>query len=326
MAPDGYSAGLRRLGEQLIEEAPARFKRFYYEEILGRSPESSELAREPVRSPADCVKDFLSSDEFLGMHDVVLQRAFPNLARELFLHVPKSGGSTIFHAFDADRRFCPLHLYHGYDNGWFTDKLGYLRDVVLRLSDPRTQYALIYGHPPATRIINNRLKRGWDNVFTTLRDPIDACVSWVNYVLTLLRDDPNHPDVVTWRNTLDVADDRVFANREDLLQLGPRIVERIIPCNAICTTLGRTGSLDSALETAVILGVKFVRIENINDYLHSRGITSPVIRNMSKKFLALSDLDYATRVALYDRISEDLKLYDWIGRFGVQGGGPWLEL
>ena len=124
-ATHGYAAGLERLGERLRAEEPARFLRFYYEEILGRSPETAQLALLPVDSPADTIRALLSSDEFMYNHDIVFQRGFPNLTREFFLHVPKSGGTSIFQAFASDKRFCPLHLFPGFDNGWFADRLGY---------------------------------------------------------------------------------------------------------------------------------------------------------------------------------------------------------
>jgi hypothetical protein len=324
--PDGYLAGLHRLDAELKLEGPTRFTRFYYEEILGRSPDEALFARQPVSAPWECISELLVSDEFMLTQDVELQKAFPGLSREFFLHVPKSGGSTIFHAFESDPRFCPLHVFHGYDNGWFHDRLDYLRSTLLRLHHPAAQYVFTYGHPPAMRIVDNRLKRGWDNVFTTLREPIDTCVSWINYVLTLIAKDPRHPDVVAWRAKLEMPQAEAAIDRVTATSLAHQIVEHIVPYNAICATLGAQATLDSAVEMSGILDIKIIGLDQIKDYLCYRGIKSYQQMNSSDKYVAFGDLSRKTRLMLYDKVAEDLKFYDWVGRHAVLGDGPWFVL
>lgn len=325
-ASEDYLTDLQRLGEDLKGEALARFRRFYYEEILSRSPETAEFAKTPVEVPSDCIIELLCSDEFMREHDILLQRAFPHLTRDFFFHVPKSGGTTIFQAFEADTRFCSLHLFHGYDNGWFTNRLDYLRNVLLRLQHPKAEYIFVYGHPTTSRVKDNRLKRGWDNAFITLRNPIDAGVSWINYVVTLMNSAPTHPDVIAWRSELGIPADRVLMDRASILELVPQIVEITAPSNAICRTLGTEPRLDSALEMAVILDVRIIRLEQIDDYIRSRGISTNQRMNVSEKYVELSELDHRTRLALYDRNSEDLKFYNWVNRHAVSGEGPWSRL
>ncbi|MGH7058313.1 MAG: hypothetical protein ACREFZ_10675, partial [Acetobacteraceae bacterium] len=144
--PDGYDAGLRKLDEDLRRRGPSQFARFYIEELLGRSPKTAAEASELVLFPSRRIADILCSNEFMNQSDIVLQRQFSHLSREFFFHIPKSGGYTVFEAFRADPRFCPLHLYPGYNNGWFETNLGYLRNTVLRLADPRTRHVFIVGH------------------------------------------------------------------------------------------------------------------------------------------------------------------------------------
>lgn len=315
----GYNAGLQRLGRELATQASARSRRFYYEEILGRSPEDAVFALDPIDDPAECIRYLLCSDEFMSEHDIILQREFPNLTREFFLHVPKSGGTTILQAFGSDRRFCLLYLFPGFDNGWFEDRLHYLRTAVSRLLHQEAQYVVVGGHLTAQRIITHHLKRGWDSAFATVRDPIESSVSWVNYVLTLLATDPNHPDVAAWRSILEIPPKREFTDRRAALDLAPRIIDRLVPSNAICTALGRTPDFISAVDTATVLDVKMIRIEQIGDFLRSRGITRFESRNVSHKHVAWSDLDHKTRSMLYDKNSEDLKFYDWVTRHTTQG-------
>ncbi|MGH7045884.1 MAG: hypothetical protein ACREE2_05775 [Stellaceae bacterium] len=324
--PEGYDAGLRRLDDALRQRGPSQFARFYIEEMLGRSPATAAEARELVLCPSRRISEILSSNEFMDQHDVILQREFAHLSREFFFHIPKSGGSTVFEAFRADPRFCPLHLYPGYDNGWFETNLGYLRNTVLRLADPRTRHVFIVGHPPTTRILENHLKRGWDSAFTILRDPIDACLSRINYVLTGLCKNPIHPDVIGWRNTLELPDNPFLPDRRRALDLAQRIVERLVPDNPTCEALGTEPLLESVLDNAAILDLKIIRFQQVDDYIRHRGIARHERFNISTRYVELSDLDRRLRLTMYDKNGEDLKFYDWVGKHMVPGDGPWFEL
>jgi hypothetical protein len=323
--PDGHSAGLKRLGEELKDEGPTQHWRFYYEEILGRSPETVTLAQMPVDAPTDAICAMLTSDEFLEKHDIVLQREFPQLTRDLFLHIPKSGGTTIFHAFESDDRFCSLHLFP--NPYWFSDRLGYLKNTIRRLTNSKTRYVCLWDHPPAVRFLQNRLKRGWDNAFMTLRDPIDAGVSWINYVLTHVTNDAStHGEAITWRRQLGLPERPDIKSRAAALSLIPKIIDLFVPPNAICTTLGRAPNLESALEMAMILDLKIIPLVQVDDYIRYRGIGTYRRMNESERFVELFDLDHRSRVALYDKNDEDLKFYAWTVRHAITGPGPWLKL
>jgi hypothetical protein len=322
---EGYLVGLKRLSEELKSQGPTQFWRFYYEEILARSPETAELARKPISSPVDAICAMLRSDEFMQKHDIVLQREFPQLTRDIFLHVPKSGGTTIFHAFESDDRFCSLHVFP--NPHWFADRLGYLRKTIIRLLNPKARYVCLWDHPPAIRFMQNRLKRGWDNAFMILRDPIDASVSWINYVLTQVATNAStHGDAASWRRELNVPETADAKDRGAAVRLIPKIVELFVPSNAICTMLGREPSLESALETAAILDLKIIRIEQADEYIRYRGITGYRRMNESVRFVEFSDLDRQTQFALYDKNGEDLKFCAWASRHAVAGEGPWVTL
>lgn len=324
--PDGYDAGLRRLDDDLRKRGPSQFSRFYSEELLGRSPDNPAEARELVLCPSRRIREVLESNEFMSRHDIILQREFPHLSREFFFHIPKSGGSTVFEAFRADPRFCPLHLYPGYDNGWFETNLGYLRKAVLRLADPRTRHVFIFGHPRTSRILTNNLKRGWDSAYTILRDPIDACLSRINYVLTLLSKAPNHPDVIAWRNTLELPHEPFLPDRRRALALAPKIVDLLVPDNPTCDALGTEPLIESVIENAAILDLKIIQFQQVDHYIRHRGITRFDRTNISTRYVELSDLDLRLRLTMYDKNAEDLKFYDWVGRHMTPGDGPWFEL
>lgn len=221
--------------------------------MLGHSPVTAEAVLELVLFPSRRIRELLASNEFMDQHDIMLQREFSHLSREFFFHIPKSGGTTVFEAFRSDHRFCPIHLFRGYDNGWFPVRLGYLRDTILRLKDPQARHVFVYGHPSTSRILGNNLKRGWDTAFTILRDPIDACLSWINYVLTLVSSRPTHPDVIRWQTALGLSEEPFLPDRRTAVALAPRIAELIVPSNPMCTILGADSDLQSVLDNAMVL-------------------------------------------------------------------------
>ncbi|MGH7030593.1 MAG: hypothetical protein ACREEZ_09235 [Stellaceae bacterium] len=324
--PEGYDAGLRRLDEDLRKRGPNQFARFYIEEMLGRSPETSEAARELVLHPSRRIREMLASNEFMEQHDIVLQQEFSHLSREFFFHTPKSGGTTVFEAFQADCRFCPIHLFSGYDNGWLPVRLSYLRNTILRLTDPRARHVFLYGDPSTARILGHNLKRGWDTAFAILRDPIDACLSWINYVLTLICTRPTHPDAIRWRNTLGMPEDPFLPDRGSVLALAPRILELIVPSNPMCSILGSEPHIESVLDNATILDLKIIRFEQLDEYIRFRGIARYERMNVSTRYVEFADLDRNIRLTMYEKNADDLQFYDWVGKHMSPGDGPWVEL
>ncbi|HTV43949.1 MAG TPA: hypothetical protein VMF05_01415 [Stellaceae bacterium] len=324
--PEGYDAGLRRLDDELRQRGPSQFARFYIEEMLGRSPATAAEARELVLCPSRRISEILSSNEFMGRHDIILQREFPHLSREFFFHIPKSGGSTLTAALDSDGRFCPIDISQGRDSGAFAYRLASLRNTILRLANPRTRSVLIIGHPSVKRILSYQLKRGWDHAFTILRDPIDSSLSMINYVLTRLCDYPTAQDSATWRDILQLPDDPFLPDRRRALELAPKIVELLVPDNPTCGALGTEPLLESVLDNAVILDLKIIRFQQIDDYIRYRGVARHKRFNISTRYVELSDLDRRLRLTIYDKNAEDLKFYDWVGRHMIPGDGPWFEL
>ncbi len=324
--PEGYDAGLRRLDDDLRRRGPSQFARFYIEELLGRSPDTAAIAQEVVVSPSRHIRQILSSNEFMEQHDIVLQREFAHLSREFFFDIPKSGGATLFEAFRSDPRFCPIHLFPAYDNGWFGASLAYLRNTILRLEHPQARHISVFGHGSAVRILNNTLKRGWDSAFAILRDPIDTCLSVINYALDLLRTKPSHPDVIRWRCALELSDSAFLPDRRAALDLAPKIIDLVAPGNPLCEILGSEPSLESVLDNAAILDLKIIRFEQLDDYIRFRGTTRYGRMNVSARYVELADLDRRARLAIYEKNAEDIKFCDWVGRHMVPGNGPWFEL
>ena len=324
-ADDGYEPGLHRLSDELREEKPARFLRFYYEEILGRSPERPERAQERVDTPARPISEFLSSDEFMFRHDLTLQKEYAHLERALFLHVRKAGGTTLIEALRSDKRYCPICLFPGYDNGYFSDRLEYLRKTIIRLESPDARYVFTFGHPPASHIISNKLKRGWDSAFTVLRNPVDAGVSMLNFLLTKVCSSSNHPNNLAWREKLGFPPNEAVSEKA-VDTLIPNIVRLLVDVNPMCSILGQEATMRSAIDTVAILDLKIIKFPQLDEYIKSIGIKQHRRMNVSKRYIELENIDRRTRLDLFDKLSEDIKFYAWVERHATAGDGPWVRI
>ena len=106
----GYEAGLDKLSRRCQEDEHFKYFRAYYEELLKRSPEDAEIAAKPIHDSTETIKSMIRSDEFSGMYAHNFCNEFPSLNRELFIHIPKTGGGTILASLNADARFAIMPL------------------------------------------------------------------------------------------------------------------------------------------------------------------------------------------------------------------------
>ena len=211
------------------------------------------------------------------------------------------------------------------DAGWVPDKLQFLSETLKRLLRPETQFIALRGHPRAKDIVEGKLKRSQDSIFTVLREPFDAAVSMVNHILTQIGSDGKRPDGQYWREKLGISG-RWLGDAIGAKKLLPAIVENFINTNQMCSQLGFDGTLSSAIDTIQRLDINIVLLDGLSNYLKYLGIESYQNENISTKYILAGDMEQSIRLRLYDKIGEDLKLYDLIKRRGVGKDHPWTTL
>ena len=129
------------------------------------------------------MEEMLTSEEFINNYVWYLLDDFQHLKRELFVHIPKTGGTTVIHAFKNDPRFSVLKMPSFVKGGWMPDVLGLFGEATRSLLNSNTKYIALDGHPSIRDLITFHAKRADDSIFTVLRDPYTTAVSFINFVI-----------------------------------------------------------------------------------------------------------------------------------------------
>lgn len=322
---DGYEVGLDRLGVELAKLVQAKKQRFFYEEILKRSPEGYDAAMADVNSPSDAIRGFLCSEEFVVRHNKLFLDEFAHLKRELIVHVPKSGGTTLLNGYQRHSSYASLADEH-YVLANCADRLDYYRGRAEDMRRPEVKSVVITGHVRAPFILENGLKRGCDEVYSILRNPVESAVSFVNYIITELMSGSGHAENASRRGILGLSPDEPIEGREMMLRLSAAIVDKLMPSQNLCSMFSRYDKFDDAAQTIAVLDVRFIPIERLDDFMTLKGLPFTRRDNVSKSFFKFCDIDRDTQMLIFEKIGEDLKLYNWLTRHADTELRPYFQV
>lgn len=294
--------------EAVLEKHPdAGVTRFYYEAILGRSPESGDFATRPVKDRLKCALFFLGSDEFLGSHIQTFRTLFPNIKASIFLHIPKSGGSTLIESQRHSHQFA-FFTSPEFFSTWESDRISYYGGLIASLRSPNRTIAII-GHPTGRFLIDSNIKRENDEVYAILRDPFSTMVSFINYILTCVAENRPGRDVERWRSVIGIPSLTSKSPIPSSVLL--KVLHELIGRNVLCATLSATGRFEDAVESIKILGLQPLFFEDIDCIIKQKGLPSVPRENTSVKFVTEANIEKQVREAINSYIEEDIKLYDW---------------
>lgn len=313
----GYEAGLEKFGRELAGNPETGHRRFFYEEIFHRHPENYDAAMAEVHSVPEILRDFLGSDEFVYRHNALLLEEFSRLGRDLIIHVPKSGGTTLLNGYQESPKYATL-ADDAYVLANCSDRLDYYRGRVEDLSRVDAERVVITGHVRAAFILDNRLKRAGDMVYSILRDPVDSALSFVNYILTELLSESGHAENNNRRAILGLARGESIEDLERMQGVAHDIIDRLMPSQNLCSMFTPYDKFDAAVDAIAILDVNFIRINQLDAFMREKGLPSGRRDNVSKRYLKFDDLGRNTKLLLFEKIGEDLKLCKWLDRNSIQ--------
>ncbi|MBG0791970.1 hypothetical protein IYY11_00400 [Methylocystis sp. H62] len=312
--PDGPGAGIKALGFLWEKNSAARYRRFYYEQILQRTADSAISARAPVSNPGAAIAEMLCSDEFINGSVGTLANEYRHLKRMIYVHIPKSGGTTVMNAFIDDPRHAIVYMPRAIFEGHNARRMDILAEEAKALHDPRVRNIVFFGHPTVRDIMLYKLKRGTDTIFSTIRDPIDSAISALNYSITLINEYSDRADSLDLRKQLGLTGDRKLETRDELANFAEVFFDKILMGNIACATLGREPTANSAIEWIQILGIEIFPISALGALLNRFGVPTERIDNKSTEYVKFEQLPLASQVKLYNIFSEDLKLFYFLER------------
>ncbi len=285
--------------------------------VLGRAPESVEAAIDGDGfNPGMFFQQCLLSTEFRNAVVPAFLRAFPELARDVFVHVPKCAGTDL--VINIGRRQMPLPSILA-SKGWIPDDeylsvLGGLASA-LRFHDR----IFVYGHMILGEYVAAAGIRPMDRVFSIIRDPVELMVSQANYAVGRLRQDPagQDPDTAELFRHLQIARLPDPLRDRDLKDLAVRALLHpdISPPNRACLHLGlgKAGNFDETIEQIIVHNVELTTTQHYDRWLNERwNIPLSARHNRSDTILTLHEARRFFADSLFQATAEDQKLFDLV--------------
>lgn len=266
--------------------------------------------------PRAAFKAALLSQDFRGRILPTFLGTFPELTRDVFIHVPKCAGTDL--AMNLGRRQMPLPSVLE-SPGWLSDDEFLAVVGGLTRSLPFQQRIFVYGHMEFATYLDRCGLRPGDKVFSIIRDPIALMVSQANYAIGRLRQDPNgeDPDTAATREHLGIANIPAKASDRDLKDL---VVQALLHpaiafANQACRHLSSTQALsaEAAIDMIIANDVEITTTDRYNRWLRERwGISHSARHNRSEQVLTLHEARRLYAAAMFDQTAEDQKLFDLI--------------
>lgn len=262
-------------------------------------------------------KQALLSEEFRTRILPAFLQSFPELTRDVFIHVPKCAGTDL--AMNLGRRQMPLPSVME-SPGWLSDDefLSVLGGLARALVFHKRIF--VYGHMEFGTYLDRCGLRPGDKVFSIIRDPIALMVSQANYAIGRLRQDPTgrDPDTVVTLNHLGLAGG--LPNNIPDRDLKDLVVQALLHpavafANQACRHLSNSKALsfEAAIDMIIANDVEVTTTERYNRWLRERwGIPHSARHNRSEQLLTLHEARRFYAAAMFEATGEDQKLYDLI--------------
>jgi hypothetical protein len=313
-----YDGGIERLCRLFARRSNVQDTRYFYRSFLKRDPETAAVATRPFGSLADELRAVTLSPEFKRNFGVLVPDEFPHLQRDLFIHIPKTGGTSVYLTAEQDPRFVVLRSPFP-DHTEIADWKEYYCEAANRLFSP-ARFLFIKLHLTAHDVFNFRLLRPQDRIYTIVRNPVFLMVSAINYILTSLAisvGQPNPPvSVLDIRRALGFEVDQDVGTDID----EPLILNVLDGClweNPMCNFLGAADA-DTAYDNIRKLGIQVYDITALEDFFRERN-WKPVRENKSREFVTIDCLSTRILHQIHAMTYEDLKLYERLNTDGVIG-------
>lgn len=289
---------------------------------LGRLPENPDMCR-PSSSycPREHLRQVLLSSEFQSKVIAGLLNHFGEYERELYVHIPRCGGTDL-RVVLGDVLF-PLPKDLALEE--WTEKealLQHLRRFACARKTPPLKF-FVCGHFTLGEYINLGFIRACDHVFTVLRHPVDRVLSHVNYIVHAMRQDPKmvRPDTRLWASWLNLANLDNVRWEELPLEILKSPAFKSDFTNLICNCLG-DGTFKSAVRNILTSKIEIIFLKDYDAWLAKKWQVVSRRVNAAEKYISYSDLSLSMRLTLLDElVGEDLKLYDFVAREGL-GAAP----
>jgi hypothetical protein len=297
-----------------------------YFATLGRPPEATSGVALSDRSQYSAKRHFeacLLSNEFQTQLMESFVRAFPEKKRLIYIHIPRCAG-THFRVNVGSRH---PQIPNSLQDVAATSKIEMLQAIskVSRVVDVFDSVVLS-GHRRIDYFLRRIGVRAGDEVFTSMRDPLDLVISISNYVIKLLSQYPNgeRPDARTFLDylELDRLPQPLSADAARDLFIRTIYDERIVPRNPISFYLG-DGTAKTAIANIITKRIEVTTTDRYNQWLECRWkCHAPERLNEADCIFDKNELVTKHGNQLSYATSEDREVYEAVRRAIDAAGKP----
>ncbi len=261
--------------------------------------------------PAVYFETLLLSSEFQAGLVANLLGAYPEKPRRFFVHIPRCGGTSLGETLSLHACAVP---YNAIGTDWCGGR-GFL-DAVAGICRRVPQHDAIHvtGHYTLRSLLDGRLARFGDSVWTSIRPPHEIVLSYINYILTILAGDPEllRPDTRHWAGLLGAASGRL--DRQSPATLRAMLMrmlqhDTLIPKDLLCHFLG-DGTAASALDLLAAADVEVIDSGRLDQWREQRwNVPARPWANVSTPFFRWGELDGTARHGIARLIRQDAILH-----------------
>lgn len=297
---------------------------------LGRLPQDlhySGLSR-TLFEPQAYFRMLLLCPEFQAQLVPNLLAAFPEKPRRFFVHIPRCGGTSLGQTLALHACTVP-HTAIG--SAWCSGRAFLAAVAAITRNLPGHEAIHVSGHYTLRSLVDGRLARFGDTVWTSVRAPQDIVLSYVNYILTTLATDREltRPDTRRWARQLKLDAPLDALPPAALRALLPRMIrdDTLLSRDLLCHFLG-DGTAASALDLLAAADVEVIDSMRLDQWREQRwNAPATPWANISKSFFRWSTLDDAERSLVTGLIGQDTVLHRAIASsFGAAGAVSGLRI
>ena len=283
-----------------------------YRIVYGRVPaDATQSFPRPNYDARQHLCDTLLSDQFRAGLLGSFLAAFPEIRRDVFIHVPKTAGTDLTLNLWPRRVSFPVSID---TRGSNAEALKYCAQIARHM--PATDDIFVHGHMEFGKYIAVAGARLGDRFYSTVREPVDLLISQVSDLLgQFLRDREATQDYTRrWLGFMNldrVPTDLTPRQMKDLWAsalLNPKIAEP----NNICRFLSHSGAVtyEAAMSNVVAYNVELTTTTRYSRWMAERwGIASATRHNASSRLLDTNEINRFLRPKLAEQMAEDEKFH-----------------